>query len=80
METAIRLRKVGKPTDKRYHFRVVAISKVKSRDGRFIDDLGFYDPAKNPAVFSVNREKIDAWVKKGAKVSTTIKNLLKKKG
>ncbi len=79
MEVKIRLRKVGKPTDKRYHFRVVAISSTKARDGRFLDDLGYYNPAANPAIFEVNREKIESWVKKGAQLSTTIKNLLKKK-
>ena len=77
MEVKIRLRKVGKPTDKRYHFRVVAISSTKSRDGRFLENLGYYDPATKPATFVVNREKIDGWVKKGAILSTTIKNLLK---
>ncbi len=80
MEVQIRMRKVGKLTDKRYNFRVVAISKTKSRDGRFLEDLGYYDPAAKPRTFNVNREKIDAWVKKGAQLSTTVKNLLKKKG
>lgn len=78
MEVKIRMRKVGKPTDKRYHFRVVAINRTKSRDGRFIEELGFYDPTTKPATFNVDREKIDSWIKKGAQVSTTVKNLLKK--
>ncbi len=80
MEVQIRMRKVGKVTDKRYHFRVVAISKTKSRDGRFLEGLGYYDPTTQPTTFNVNREKIDSWVKKGAQLSTTVKNLLKKKG
>ncbi|MDP2938982.1 MAG: 30S ribosomal protein S16 [Candidatus Omnitrophota bacterium] len=79
MEVKIRMRKVGKPTSKRYHFKIVAISKSKSRDGRFLEDLGYYDPTTKPATFNANREKIDAWVKKGAQLSTSVKNLLKNK-
>jgi small subunit ribosomal protein S16 len=76
MEVKIRLRKVGKPTDKRYHYRVVAISSTKARDGRFLEELGSYDPTTKPATFNVKRDKIEAWIKKGAVLSTTVKNLL----
>jgi small subunit ribosomal protein S16 len=72
------MRKVGKITSKRYHYKIVAISRTKSRDGRFLDELGFYDPATKPATFKINQEKLDSWIKKGAQVSTTIRNLLKK--
>ena len=48
MEVRIRLQKAGKSASKRYNYRVVAISKANTRDGRHLDLLGYYDPAKKP--------------------------------
>jgi small subunit ribosomal protein S16 len=43
-----------------------------------IEELGYYDPSKNPAALSIKKEKIEAWVKKGAQLSPTVKSFLKK--
>jgi small subunit ribosomal protein S16 len=77
MEVRIRLQRAGKAANKRYNFRVVAINRSQTRDGRHLDLLGYYDPAKKPAVVSINKEKLDLWLKKGAQMSTTVKALVK---
>ena len=78
MEVCIRLQKAGKVANKSYNYRVVAISKRAARDTRSLDILGYYDPSKKPASVSLNKEKIAAWVKKGATLSDTVRSLLKK--
>jgi len=78
MEVRIRLQKAGKSTKKRYHYRIVAIARASAREGRNLGILGYYDPSKKPTLISVNCEKLDDWVKKGAQMSYTIKRLLKK--
>ena len=78
MAVKIRLRKVSDTAKKRYNFRIVAIDDLKSRDGRALEELGYYDPAKNPAAFKVNKERIEFWRKLGAQISPTVKSLVKK--
>jgi len=78
MEVKIRLQKAGKSASKRYNYRVVAISITDTRDGRHLDLLGYYDPAKKPAVVSINRQKLNKWLKQGAQMSDTVKSLVKK--
>ncbi len=78
MELRIRLQKAGKTANKRYNYRVVVISRRASRQARNLDILGYYDPAKKPAVVSVNKEKLNEWVKKGAQMSDTVRSLLSK--
>lgn len=78
MEVRIRLQKAGKSSNKAYNYRIVAISKHGGRDGRALDILGYYDPAKKPAVFSLNKERINAWVAKGGQMSDTVRSLMKK--
>lgn len=78
MEVRIRLQKAGKTSNKRYNYRIVAISRASSRQGRHLELLGYYDPAKNPAKLSVNHEKLAQWVKKGAQMSDTVKSLVNK--
>jgi len=77
MEVRIRLQKAGKSANKQYNYRIVAISKAKGRDGRHLDLLGYYDPAKKPAVVSVNKERLDKWLKQGAQMSDTVRALVK---
>lgn len=79
MEVCIRLQKAGKTANKRYNYRVVAISRSSPRNGKHLDILGHYDPARKPAVVSINREKIEQWVKRGARMSDTVRSLLKNK-
>ena len=58
--------------------RIVAMAGQEGRDGRSLEILGHYDPAKKPAVFSLNKTKVQAWVAKGAQMSDTVRSLMKK--
>ena len=78
MEVRIRLQKAGKVANKAYNYRIVALPRKEGRDGRTLDILGYYDPSKKPAMYSLQKAKIDAWVAKGAQLSDTVRSLLKK--
>ena len=78
MEVRIRLQKAGKISNKSYNYRIVAMSRKEGRDGRNLDILGYYDPAKKPASFSVDLDKLQKWVEKGAQMSDTVKSLVSK--
>ena len=78
MEVRIRLQKAGKVANKAYNYRVVALPAKEGRDGRALDILGYYDPAKKPASFKLDKAKIEAWVAKGAQMSDTVRSLMKK--
>jgi small subunit ribosomal protein S16 len=71
----IRLTRVG--ATKRPAYRVIAIDKRRSRDGRALEILGFYDPLTEPATVQLDRAKIDAWIGKGAQPSETVVKLLR---
>jgi len=76
----IRLKRFGRRN--RASYRVNAIDSRTPRDGRVIEELGFYDPvSKDPAKqFAVNRERVEFWISQGAQPSDTVKNLLIKAG
>ncbi len=78
MEVMIRLQRIGKRANKRSNYRIVAISKASTREGHHLEILGHYDPSKKPAVLSVNKEKVNQWLNKGAVLSDTVKSLIKK--
>ena len=78
MEVRIRLQKPGKPSSKKYNWRIVAITKTRNRQGRHLEVLGHYDPTQEPAVVSINTEKLDKWVKQGAQMSDTVRSLVNK--
>ncbi len=78
MAVKIRLRKISDTSKKRYNFRIVVMDKRKSRDGRVIEELGYYDPAKQPAALKINKEKVQHWLKLGAQISPTVRSLMKK--
>jgi small subunit ribosomal protein S16 len=65
---------------KKPFYRLVAADSRFPRDGRFIEVLGTYDPKADPAGTRLEREKIQAWVDRGAALSATVKSLLKKNG
>ncbi|HWR51483.1 MAG TPA: 30S ribosomal protein S16 [Bryobacteraceae bacterium] len=72
----IRLARFGakkKPT-----YRVVVIDKERARDSRAVEVVGNYDPVKNPAVVNLKHDRIEFWVKNGAKTSDTVARLLAK--
>lgn len=61
-------------------YRIVVADSRSPRDGRFIEEIGFYDPLKNPVVINVNEEKALEWLSKGARLSETAKALFNKAG
>lgn len=78
MPVVIRLKRIG--TINRAVHRVVVTDSRSPRDGRFIEEIGFYDPRKNPAVIRVNKERAQYWLGVGAKPSEAVKSLFKKSG
>ncbi|MBI3616564.1 MAG: 30S ribosomal protein S16 [Candidatus Omnitrophica bacterium] len=75
-EVMIRLKRLG--TKKRPHQRIVVIDKQRARNGKAIEELGYYDPSKQPPLLKVNLERAKFWMGKGASPSPTVKQLLKK--
>lgn len=78
MAVKIRLKRVG--AKKAPFYRVVVADSRYPRNGRFIEELGYYNPLKNPVEINVDIEKAKAWVEKGAQPTETVKSLLKKAG
>ena len=76
MAVRIRLKRFG--TKKKVHWRVVVADAKMPRDGRFIEEVGYYDPRKNPARIELKRDRIQNWISKGAKPTETVESLLKK--
>jgi small subunit ribosomal protein S16 len=74
----IRLARAG--AKKRPFYRIIAIDERRQRDGRALEFLGTYDPKSNPERVVVRTEAIDAWVKKGAQLSPTVKSLIRRSG
>ncbi len=75
-QVMIRLKRLG--TLKRPHNRVVVIDKRRARDGRAIEEVGYYDPSQNPPLLKLNVERVKFWISRGATPSPTVKQLLKK--
>ena len=74
MAVTIRLRRMG--TTKRPAYRVVVADSRSPRDGRFLEVLGHYSPLTEPPTVALDREKIEAWIKKGAQPSNTVRKLI----
>ena len=72
----IRLTRVG--AKKKPQYSVQAIDERKPRDGRALEYLGTYDPNQDPAVINLNTDAIDAWLAKGAQMSSTVASLVKR--
>lgn len=75
---AIRLARQG--TKKKPMYRVVLLEKSAARNGRSLEILGTYNPKPNPAVIELNTERIGYWRERGAQVSSTIAELLRRSG
>ena len=72
----IRLRRMG--AKKAPFYRVVVADSRYPRDGRFIEEIGTYDPRQNPAAVNIDVERAQAWIKTGAQPTDTVRELLKK--
>ena len=78
MAVKMRLRRMGQK--KAPFYRVVVADGRFPRDGRFIEEIGYYDPTKNPAEVKIDAEKATKWIANGAQPTDTVKSLLKKSG
>ena len=78
MAVKIRLRRMGKKRAPVY--RVVVADSRSPRDGRFIEEIGTYDPNQNPSVFKFDEENTKKWLANGAKPTETVGKLLKQAG
>ena len=78
MEVKIRLRRMG--AKKAPFYRVVVADSRFPRDGRFIEEIGYYDTTKDPAVVSIDADKAKKWIANGAQPTDTVKAILKKNG
>ena len=74
----IRLKRMG--MKKKPFYRVVVADERASRDGRFIDELGYYNPVSNPVELKIDAEKAQQWITNGAQPTDTVRALLKKSG
>ncbi|MCI8284011.1 MAG: 30S ribosomal protein S16 [Firmicutes bacterium] len=74
----IRLKRMGKK--KQPFYRVVVADSRSPRDGRFIEEIGYFDPMKEPAIINIDSEKANKWLSSGAQPTDTVRSLLKKSG
>ena len=78
MAVKIRLRRMG--AKKAPFYRIVVADSRYPRDGRFIEEVGYYDPTKEPSVIKIHEEKAKTWLANGAQPTDTVKALLKIQG
>ncbi|MDE7210119.1 MAG: 30S ribosomal protein S16 [Lachnospiraceae bacterium] len=78
MAVKIRLKRMGQK--KAPFYRVIVADSRSPRDGRFIAEIGTYDPTKEPTVFTVNEEEAKKWLSNGAQPTETVNRLFKKAG
>ena len=78
MAVKIRLRRMG--AKKAPFYRIVVADSRAPRDGKFIEEIGYYNPLTDPIDFKVNEEKANAWIAKGAQPTDVIKRLFTKAG
>lgn len=69
----IRMKRMG--SKKKPFYRIVVADSRRARDGRFIEELGYYNPVSSPKQFKVNAAKAKEWIQNGAQPSTTVKKL-----
>jgi small subunit ribosomal protein S16 len=78
MAVKIRLRRMG--AKKAPFYRVIVADERSPRDGKFIDEIGYYNPLRDPAEIKIDSEKANKWLDNGAQPTETVKSLLKKSG
>lgn len=78
MAVKIRLRRMG--AKKAPFYRVVVADSRSPRDGRFIEEVGYYDPTKDPAVIKLDAEKVQKWIASGAQPTETVRSIIAKSG
>ena len=76
MAVKIRLKRIG--AKKTPFYRVVVADERSPRDGKFIEEIGYYNPLTNPADIKINAEKATKWLNNGAQPTETVRSILKK--
>lgn len=76
----VRLRLMRMGAKKAPFYRVVAADATSPRDGRFIENLGYYNPTKEPQIIDLKEDRVLHWLGTGAKPTETVRSLFKKKG
>ncbi|MBN1586392.1 MAG: 30S ribosomal protein S16 [Candidatus Omnitrophica bacterium] len=77
---AVRLRLMRMGAKNRPHSKIVATDSRSPRSGRFLEEIGIYDPSLKVPLLQVNRERVEYWLSVGAQPSDTVRSLLKKEG
>ena len=78
MAVKIRLKRMG--ANKKPFYRVVVADSRSPRDGRFIEEIGYYNPIADPAIIKIDAERAQKWLSDGAQATETVRALLKKSG
>lgn len=78
MAVKIRLKRMG--AKKRPAYRIVVADSRTQRDGRSLEEIGFYDPTTDPVTFKVHEDKAISWLEKGAIPTPTVKTILRRAG
>lgn len=78
MAVKIRLTRMG--AKKAPFYRIVATDSRKARDGKYIEQIGYYDPTKEPALVNIDAEIAKKWLNNGAQPTETVRNLFKANG
>ncbi|HSO75142.1 MAG TPA: 30S ribosomal protein S16 [Blastocatellia bacterium] len=77
MLLSIRLTRRG--AKKKPFYRIIVTETRSKRDGRFLENVGHYDPCRNPAEIKIDRERVEYWIARGAQPSETVRSLIKRK-
>lgn len=78
MAVKLRLKRMG--AKKKPFYRIIASDSRSPRDGRFIDEIGYYNPTVDPPKIKIDSEKAQKWIKSGAQPTDTVRSLMKKAG
>ena len=78
MAVKIRLKRMG--AKKTPFYRIVVADSRAPRDGRFIEEIGYYNPVSEPKIIKIDNEKAEKWLSTGAQPTETVKTLFKKNG
>ena len=76
MAVRIRLARFGRK--KKPFYRIIVADSESKRDGKFLEVIGTYDPLQNPAAITINNDKLQDWLGRGALPTTTVQSLIKK--
>lgn len=76
MAVRIRLTRMGRK--KKPFYRIIVANNEAKRDGKFLDIIGTYDPMQEPAAVTIDTDKLNDWLGKGAEPTVTVSNLIKK--